>query len=548
MEYPCANSHSLEITERTGNFIPIAQIHHLIGMLQVTQSCGIKNSMIVASSIVRQEIARLFKTQGNTSPTLLTTPIRKPGRSLLVLLAALTVPAALLTTTSVAAQDGAADAESAEADGSIIDVTVQEDQSDEEQSADAADADCEPDDAAETDEAVDGDDVSEETDSAESAPAGEPGPDGVPVSDCEVSPDADEPSAAGVASVAGELPATDEGAGVPEIPDLPDETQTGDTAAPSNDSNVDQASLGYPEAVNKPGYKLVFSDEFNGTELDGNRWSTQLRWDGEHNGERYEYRLINGEHQFYVNPLSDDPNHQALLGEYNPFELDGERLAIRAKRNPLKTSNADKKFGPLEEMVSQQEFLSGAMASYDSFSQKYGYFEARIKIPSVTGTFPAFWLLHQRRAAENTQRTEIDIMENLGHYPEYIYNSFHYYKNVSETNYGDGNFLKPEPSGQVYTGQDFSLDYHVYAVRWEPGRIVWYIDDQVVSELNTVEANHEDLYVILNLAVGGNWTNFPETAGGLGRSKSEYFPNPSDLEAWNNPALEIDYVRVYSAQ
>jgi len=243
--------------------------------------------------------------------------------------------------------------------------------------------------------------------------------------------------------------------------------------APADDNGpIDPASYNYSEIYEKPGYELSFSDEFNNSTLNRNRWNTQLRWDGEFNGERQEYRVINGESQFYVNIFSDDQDHlNFVVPQHNPFELDGSRLAIRAIRNPLKTNNNNKDHGALREIVAQQEFLSGALTTYDKFTQKYGYFEARIKIPNHVGTFPAFWLHHQKRRYEGTRRTEIDIMENLGHAPWYIYNSFHYFSNVTSSFGGDPNFLKPQPEGQIFTGTDYSQDYHTYAVEWEPGHV-----------------------------------------------------------------------------
>lgn len=329
--------------------------------------------------------------------------------------------------------------------------------------------------------------------------------------------------------------------------------QTPSPAPPQGDSNaanvqsmIDPASYNYPEVNQKSGYQLVFSDEFNGNALNPYRWHSQLRWDGEFNGERYEYRVINGEDQFYVNVLGPDQAHKdQIVPQYDPFQFNGSRLAIRAAKNPLKKNNNKRTFGSLSEISSQQTFLSGAISTHEKFHQKYGYFEARIKIPSHVGTFPAFWLFHENRAWEGTQRTEIDVMENLGHAPWYVYNSFHYFKNVSTTYGGDANFLKPKPSGQIYTGTDYSQNYHVYAVEWRPGKIIWYIDGQQVSELDSSQANYESLYLMLNLAMGGNWTNFPANAGGLGRPSNERFPSQNDLNNFGNPALEIDYVRVY---
>ncbi len=320
----------------------------------------------------------------------------------------------------------------------------------------------------------------------------------------------------------------------------------GDTDAANVQSMIDPASYGYNEVYNRSGYDLVFSDEFNGTALNPYRWNTGHRWDGEFNGERFEYRVINSEKQFYVNIFSDDEEHiRDIASVYNPFELSGSSLAIRAIKNPLKTNNNNSAYGSMAEISSQQDFLSGSIATHDKFSQKYGYFEARIKIPSHIGTFPAFWLFHENSVAEGTQKTEIDIMENLGHAPHYVYNTFHYYKDVSPSYAGTYNFIKPNPDGQIFTGIDYSQDFHVYAVEWQPGRIVWLIDGEQVSEVTSSEVDFEELYIKLNLAMGGNWTNFPTNLGGLGRSSGQYFPTQDDLNNFNNPALEIDYIRVY---
>ena len=323
---------------------------------------------------------------------------------------------------------------------------------------------------------------------------------------------------------------------------------------------IDPESWNYEEVHTKAGYELVFSDEFNGREVNPDRWNTQLRWDGEFNGLWYEYRIINDEAQFYVNTLTPDGEHRDKLlqpGGFNPFRFDGSQLAIRATANPfvnsreptqLDQNGRDISFGRFEPLLKRQPFLSGVLASYDKFSQKYGYFEARIRLPAHTGTFPAFWLHHQRLNSENTQRSEIDIMENLGHAPGVIYNTFHYFDYVSIDNPGQGNLLKPEPSGgRVTVGGNFSDNYHVYAVDWRPGSIVWLIDGQPVGWLSNPEVDFEEMYVIMNLAIGGEWINFPVFAGGLGRGETEYYPtiDEQDPAVFGNPEVEIDYIRVY---
>ena len=77
--------------------------------------------------------------------------------------------------------------------------------------------------------------------------------------------------------------------------------------------------------------------------------------------------------------------------------------------------------------------------------------------------------------------------------------------------------------------------------------IVWYIDGVEVSRLSNPNVDYEEMYIILNLAIGGNWVNFPTSAGGLGRSADQRFPTVAEQNAseFGNPQLEIDYVRVY---
>ena len=322
---------------------------------------------------------------------------------------------------------------------------------------------------------------------------------------------------------------------------------------------IDAASWGYEEVRTKPGFELVFSDEFDGNAVNSDRWNTQLRWDGEFNGLWYEYRIINREKQFYVNVLTPDGEHRDKLLQpsgFTPFRFNGNRLGIQATANPYLNerqstkydeSGRDVSYGRFEPLLKRQPFLSGVLASYGKFSQKYGYFEARIRLPAHTGTFPAFWLHHQRQRSENTQRSEIDIMENLGHAPGVVYNTFHYFDFVTEYNPGQPNSVKPEPSGRVTVGGNFSDNFHVYAVDWRPGSIVWYIDGQPVSWLSNPQVDYEEMYVILNLAVGGDWINFPANIGGLGRSENDLYPTieEQDPMVFGNPVMEIDYVRVY---
>nr|MBX2882796.1 glycoside hydrolase family 16 protein [Granulosicoccus sp.] len=74
---------------------------------------------------------------------------------------------------------------------------------------------------------------------------------------------------------------------------------------------------------------------------------------------------------------------------------------------------------------------------------------------------------------------------------------------------------------------DFSQNFHIYRVDWEPGRIVWYVDDVETARVEGDQVSDEQMYLIANLAVGGT------------------FPGPADESTPFPARFEIDYIRVY---
>ncbi len=361
-----------------------------------------------------------------------------------------------------------------------------------------------------------------------------------------------------------------------------------------------------------PGFDMTFDEDFKESTINPKYWITQLRWDGDHNGEKFEYRIINRESQFYVNPLTNDPEHanSYLVSHHNPFELTGSTLRIKAKANPFRNSTANNDHGSFEQMSKQQPFISGALSTYipnlkekelserasnrEGFSQRFGYFEARIKLPAKKGTFPAFWLHHMPRSTDQDQngnwtgtyRTEIDVMEYLGHKsdpnyrqtrpydgPDAAYNAFHasdtpFYacsqraiangscvsQNPSTVHHKPIRLTSGNPDGQIsIPGVNFGGEWHVYSVMWEPGKIIWYIDGQEVSRLNRGDGktlnnfnpDREDLYILINLATGGSWANGPTYGGGMGYGPNEQFPTQNDINNFGEAIMEIDYVKAW---
>lgn len=237
-----------------------------------------------------------------------------------------------------------------------------------------------------------------------------------------------------------------------------------------------------PPGPPRAGMELIFADEFNGSSLDTTKWNTCYPWDNQ--------------------GCTNAGNHE--LEWYIPADVLVENglLRLRARENPV--TGSDGKHYP---------YTSGMVASYQKFATTYGYFEMRAKMPKGKGMWPAFWLL----PTSLEWPPEIDILEVLGHDPATLYTTLHFKtKDIPHGSSGTN----------VYAGADLSAYFHLYAVDWEPDGIRWYFDGREVYQL---EANNpaQPMYMIANLAVGGDWPGSPD--------KDTVLPN----------YFEIDYIRVY---
>ena len=239
------------------------------------------------------------------------------------------------------------------------------------------------------------------------------------------------------------------------------------------------------------GYRQVFADEFQQYSLDPNKWNSQYRWGP--------WLTINNEQQFYVNSI-----HNPDFG-HSPFSFDGENMTISAIRTPEH----------LRSSANWKPYISGALTTYNKFKMKYVYVEIRAKLPKGKGLWSAFWLLHNN---ENDRRPEIDVVEYIGDKPTVAYNTYHYYDQ-------NGN-LQSSPTMEAW-GPDYSQEFHTYAVKWEPGLITWYVDGVERNTYQNGNAAWEDMYLLVNLAVGGAWAGNPDG--------STPFP----------ARMTIDYIRAY---
>ena len=139
-----------------------------------------------------------------------------------------------------------------------------------------------------------------------------------------------------------------------------------------------------------------------------------------------------------------------------------------------------------------------------TFSQTYGRFEARIKLPPGTGLWPAFWMIPAERTKSGRHDNgEIDIIEVNNRQQNVILGYAH--PHVGGThNYRAEKVLDMSPSSQ----------YHVYGVDWTPAGITWTFDGQPYGHMNAYPGWPFDnpFIMLLDLAVGGNWPG-PPSAG-----------------------------------
>ena len=252
-----------------------------------------------------------------------------------------------------------------------------------------------------------------------------------------------------------------------------------------------------------PGYGLVFNDEFSGTALDRKKWFTRYIYASE------TLDRLNDENQRYA----DNGNHRVAGGVLS-------LVATRAKLSKPSGLN----------------YESGMIRS--DFTVRYGFFEARVKMPSGLGTWAAFWINSDvSESGRLGHPPEIDFFEFVNNGKDDKVNKIH----SAATRTPDGfeaQFLYKherfvEKHQDFRAPFDFDDAFHTIGAEWTPNDFTLYVDGlKVVTR--TVQWKYKDgelagpAHVLLNLAIGGQW------AGRYGIDDAA-FPR----------ALAIDWVRVY---
>lgn len=241
--------------------------------------------------------------------------------------------------------------------------------------------------------------------------------------------------------------------------------------------------------------KLTFEDNFNSFSYwngQAGTWDTGYPWTEANGGTN----TANGEQQWYVNA------NYAQTASLGTYAAQNGIMNIKAAPTPV----------ALQSHVNGYAYTSGMITSFHSFSQTYGYFEMKAKLPAGQGLWPAFWLL----PTDLSWPPEIDIMEVIGSAPNQLETSVHFDAGGHQMN------------NKSTTVQGMTTGFHTYGVDWQKDKITWYFDGAKIHETATPAGMNKPMYMLANLAVGGEWPGSPDA--------STKFP----------ASLEIDYIRAYA--
>jgi beta-glucanase (GH16 family) len=239
---------------------------------------------------------------------------------------------------------------------------------------------------------------------------------------------------------------------------------------------------GPADAAVPPGYKLVWSDEFDRPGLpDPARWG-------------YEEGFVrNHEAQYYTRSRLENARVENGL------------LVIEARKERFQNPHFKPDHGPKagdNQSIELAQYTSAALVTLHKASWQYGRIEVRAKLPHGLGTWPAIWMLGDDKSKFGWPACgEIDIMEFVGHTPGKVHATVHFQK--------DG---KHKSSGHNLSVTAPWDDFHVYAVEWTPQRMDFYYDRTKYHSFEVAAADNrgqnpfrKPQYLLLNLALGGSW-------------------------------------------
>jgi beta-glucanase (GH16 family) len=263
----------------------------------------------------------------------------------------------------------------------------------------------------------------------------------------------------------------------------------GDANYSNGSMYFDDLNLVQTGAMPYGSWNIVWSDEFNGTNINPKVWTYDIGNSG----------WGNNELEYYTSRT-------------NNAYVAGGLLHIAAQK----------------ESYGGASYTSARIKSQGLFSWKYGRLEWRAQLPAGTGCWPALWLLGTNITTISWPGCgEIDVVENNGSNPGFVQGSLH--SGSDETgyyNFFDGNSV---------------TNFHTYTLDWSPNAILYYVDGHLYQSQTSWTSStgtypfpfNQPFFFIMNLAIGGNYVGNPSIAT---INSGTVFP----------AEMLVDYVRIYT--
>jgi beta-glucanase (GH16 family) len=245
-------------------------------------------------------------------------------------------------------------------------------------------------------------------------------------------------------------------------------------------------------------WQLVWSDEFDGSTVDASKWVFET---GNNNG------WGNGEREYYT-------------GRTNNAYVANGVLHIVAR----------------QESTNGFSYTSARMKTQGRFSQAYGRFEFRAKLPQGVGFWPALWMMGANISSVGWPACgEIDVMELNGSWAKQVQGTIHYSD-------ASNNQLQQTKLYTLPASGDSVTNFHTYAVEWATNSIKWVVDEVAVQTWTSWSSStgpypapfNQPFFILMNLAIGGSYLGYPSDAT---IDAGTTFPGE----------MQLDYVRVYAA-
>ena len=270
------------------------------------------------------------------------------------------------------------------------------------------------------------------------------------------------------------------------------------------------------DAYTPDGWKMIFTDEFDGTSLDTSKWS-------------YDEGFL----------LDENDINTAGWGNQELEYYTRDNVSVKDGTLNINMKKQSKEFTQKNDSSKKAtaQYSSGKITTKDKFSVKYGRVDFRAKMPAGTGVWPAMWMLpNDSRYGSWPLSGEIDVFEGRGRTPNMVFGTLHYGAQWPD-NINMSDAFNITRDGYKKTGID---DWHVYSVQWDAQNIKIYCDGKCYFKCtyaewfsgsdrgNAYAPFDQRFYLILNLAAGGTFD-------------SGYVPDSS----FTSGTMLVDYVRVY---